>query len=110
MFGKLARGEIHLYALTVPEGYSIFDVAEAAETLQLASRDAFLEATHDTSLVADLSPRARSLEGYLFPDTYHFARPATPREMVGEMVARFRRERRNSTRLLAPAAIPTRST
>ncbi|MFQ5926391.1 MAG: endolytic transglycosylase MltG [Terriglobia bacterium] len=90
VFSKLARGEVHLYALTVPEGYSMFDIAEAVERLQLASADAFLEAARDTSLVADLAPQADSLEGYLFPDTYYFARPASPREMVSQMVARFR--------------------
>ncbi|MFQ5817890.1 MAG: endolytic transglycosylase MltG [Terriglobia bacterium] len=90
VFAKLTRGEVHLYALTVPEGYSMFDIAAAVERLQLASADAFLEAARDTSLIADLAPQARSLEGYLFPDTYHFARPASPRAMVSQMVARFR--------------------
>jgi len=90
VFAKLARGEIHLYALTIPEGYSIFEIAEAVERLQLAPAKAFLEAVRDPSLVADLAPRAESLEGYLFPDTYHFARPSSPGEMARQMVARFR--------------------
>jgi UPF0755 protein len=41
-------------------------------------------------LVIDLDPRAASLEGYLFPDTYHFARKATPAQICSTMVRRFR--------------------
>ena len=43
-----------------------------------------------TGLIADLDPGARSLEGYLFPDTYHFARKATPAQICATMVRRFR--------------------
>jgi UPF0755 protein len=42
--------------------------------------------------VVDLDPRATSLEGYLFPDTYHFPRIATPTQVVAAMVRRFRSE------------------
>jgi UPF0755 protein len=41
-------------------------------------------------LVADLDPHAKSLEGYLFPDTYRFARKATPAQIAAMMVRRFR--------------------
>ncbi|MDA2913397.1 endolytic transglycosylase MltG [Acidobacteriia bacterium AH_259_A11_L15] len=91
VFRKLARGEIRLYALTIPEGYTRWDIADQVARLRLASREAFLEATNDTKLLADLAPEAETLEGYLFPDTYYFARPAEPRAMVRTMVERFRR-------------------
>jgi UPF0755 protein len=41
-------------------------------------------------LIADLDPQARSLEGYLFPDTYRFPRKATAGQIAGVMVRRFR--------------------
>lgn len=90
VFRKLARGEIRLYALTIPEGYTRWEIADQVARLRLASREAFLEATNDTKLLADLAPEAETLEGYLFPDTYYFARPAEPRAMVRTMVERFR--------------------
>ena len=40
--------------------------------------------------MADLDPRAKSLEGYLFPDTYHFGRKTTPEQIATAMVKRFR--------------------
>ena len=30
-----------------------------------------------------------SLEGYLFPDTYHFTEGQTEEELIGQMVSRF---------------------
>jgi UPF0755 protein len=42
-------------------------------------------------LVADLDPKAKSLEGYLFPDTYRFPRKATPAQIAAKMVRQFRK-------------------
>jgi len=91
VFHKLERGEIHLYALTIPEGYTRWEIADEVGRLRLASRQAFLAATEDAELVGDLAPEAQNLEGYLFPDTYHFARPSDPARMVRIMVEHFRR-------------------
>ena len=41
-------------------------------------------------LIADLDPDATSLEGYLFPDTYHFPRKFGPQQICAAMVRRFR--------------------
>jgi len=91
VFSKLARGEVHLYALTIPEGWTRWDIADEVARLQLASREAFLEAVKNTEPIRDLAPEAITLEGYLFPDTYHFARPSEPAVMVRVMVEHFRR-------------------
>jgi len=40
--------------------------------------------------VRDLDPKAPSLEGYLFPDTYHFTRTQSMHDMAAAMVRRFR--------------------
>ncbi|MFQ5695183.1 MAG: endolytic transglycosylase MltG, partial [Terriglobia bacterium] len=90
VFRKLTRAQVRLYTLTIPEGYALWDVAEEAARLELASREAFLAAARNPELIADLAPEATTLEGYLFPDTYSFARPADPEAMVRAMVERFR--------------------
>ncbi len=106
---KLRRGETFYIALTVPEGYNIFDIAEAAAAAGLASRDAMLAAERNTSLIVDLDPQAGSLEGYLFPDTYHFGRRTTPDRIVASMLARFRKVYGELERQHAPGR-PTRET
>jgi UPF0755 protein len=91
VYARIARGDVYTKAVTVPEGYNIFDIAEAVEQAGLASAAGFLAAEQrDTTLIDDLSPRAVSLEGFLFPDTYLFSRHATPDQMVAAMVKRFR--------------------
>ena len=90
VFAKLTRGEIHLYPLTIPEGYTRWHIADEVARLRLASRQSFLEAAKNVELIRDLAPQAKNLEGYLSPDTYSFARPTHPSEIVRTLVDRFR--------------------
>lgn len=91
IYTRIARGDVYTIALTIPEGFNIFDIAQAAERAGLAPAATFLAAERqDTRLIADLSPQAPSLEGFLFPDTYRFSRHATPAQMLAAMVKQFR--------------------
>jgi len=91
VYARIVRGDVYTINLTVPEGYNIFDIAQAAEAAGLGTRAAFLGAVRSqTALISDLSPHAASLEGYLFPDTYRFSRHTTPPQMLAAMVKRFR--------------------
>lgn len=92
VLGRLLRGDVVRHRLTIPEGLRRDEVADLAAASGFGSREAFLRATADPRPIADLDPEARDLEGYLFPDTYFFARGVPEDRIVGEMVARFRRE------------------
>jgi len=93
---RLARGDVVIRTLTIPEGYNIFEIAAAVEAAGLGTRQQFLDlARSDLSLVSDLDPAATSLEGYLFPDTYHFTRTQSLRDIAETMVRRFRQEARS---------------
>ena len=54
--------------------------------------DFLTAAKGDLFLIKDLDPYRDTLEGYLFPDTYHFTRIDTAHEIVAAMVHRFRQE------------------
>lgn len=91
VYGRIARGDVYTRTLVVPEGANIFDIAARVEEQGFSTRREFLDAAMErTGLVADLDPGARSLEGYLFPDTYRFARKTTPEQICAVMVRRFR--------------------
>ena len=91
VYARIVRGDVYTIAVTIPEGYNIFDIADAVDHAGLVPHDKFLAAERaDTSLINDLSPNAASLEGYLFPDTYRFPHHITPEKILSTMVHRFR--------------------
>ena len=89
VFWKIARGHIFVHTVVIPEGWTMYDIANELERQHLCTRNQFLGAAHDVSLISDLAPRARSLEGFLFPSTYEFTRHATCDDVVKRMVADF---------------------
>jgi UPF0755 protein len=91
VYARIARGDVFTRTVTIPEGASVFEIAARLEQAGFGPRQDFLDAqARDASLVADLDPTAKSLEGYLFPDTYHLARKATMEQIAATMVRRFR--------------------
>ncbi|MGH9605765.1 MAG: endolytic transglycosylase MltG [Terracidiphilus sp.] len=91
VYGKIERGEVYTIAVTIPEGANVFGIATRLAQAGLGSRQQFLEtAVEQVGLVANLDPEAKSLEGYLFPDTYRFSPDATDEQMAAAMVHRFR--------------------
>jgi UPF0755 protein len=90
VFWMIARGRVYVHTVTVPEGWTMFDIAGALEREGLCRREEFLAAAHDTSLVRDIAPHAQSLEGFLFPASYEFTRHATAEQIAAAMVAHFR--------------------
>jgi UPF0755 protein len=95
VYDRLVRGDVYTRTVTIPEGFNLFDIAQAVEDAQLGTKETILAAaSQDVNLIADLDPQAKNLEGYLFPDTYHFQRRQSPNQILGTMVRRFRQ---NST-------------
>jgi UPF0755 protein len=91
IYSRIARGDVYTIALTVPEGATIFDIATRVEQAGLGKKQDFLQAVVDrTNLVSDFDPGAKTLEGYLFPDTYRFSPPVSPEQMAATMVRQFR--------------------
>ena len=92
-YAHIARGDVFTITLVIPEGFNVFDIAAAVQAAGLGDAATFLAAERANSrLIADLSPGAASLEGFLFPDTYRFSPHATPAQMLAVMVRRFRQE------------------
>jgi UPF0755 protein len=102
VYDRLHHGDIYTISLIIPEGFNIFDTAGAVQAAGLGSSAGFLAAERQhTELIAAWSPKAASLEGFLFPDTYKFNHHTTQLQILGAMVKRFAEV---ATRLrLAPA-------
>ncbi|HKF59054.1 MAG TPA: endolytic transglycosylase MltG [Blastocatellia bacterium] len=87
---KIRRGDVYYERVTIPEGFNTFEIADllAAKTGK-ATRDQFLALMADPSLIHDVDPSAKTLEGYLFPDTYNYSTRTTAEDLIRTMVRRF---------------------
>jgi UPF0755 protein len=89
ILNKMARGEVDGCRFAVPEGYSIYQVAELLEQQGIYSKKAFLDACHDRELLASLKLDAKSVEGYLMPGTYLIGSKLDERGLIAVMVRNF---------------------
>ena len=87
---RIFGGRIYLEPVTVPEGLTGQEIAGLLRPGDPDGAAAFRRAFLDAGPIADLDPRARDLEGYLFPNTYNMPRKAPEADLVGAMVAEFR--------------------
>ena len=86
---RLAAGDVFTHPITFREGLTIFEMADVFERSGQGSADDFLAAARNLTLVGERDPRAKSLEGYLFPDTYTLPRSNDADDLVHAMLARF---------------------
>jgi len=90
VFWKIAEGKIFVHTVTVPEGWSMFDIADELNRQGICTREDFLAAARNPGAVSDIAPDAESLEGFLFPSTYEFTRHTTCEQIAKRMVDDFR--------------------
>jgi UPF0755 protein len=91
IFSALTSGISIIHAVTIREGENMYEIAKAIEAEKLASASEFLRLCRDPKIIASfgLETGVKSVEGYLFPDTYYFNRTMTPEEMLHQMHRNF---------------------
>jgi UPF0755 protein len=97
---QLVSGRVVAHELVIPPGFTAAEVAARLGANGLADAQAFLGVVRDPAAAAAFGVEGRSLEGYLFPETYHLPRGLEPREVARMMVEQFR----TRWERLAPAA------
>jgi UPF0755 protein len=102
VFNTLAEGRVWAVNLTIPEGWTMFDIANAVARAGLTSRAAFLRVAENPAPIRDLAPNVPTLEGFLFPATYRIPHRTTAKAIVRLMVQRFREAWTTATRDDAP--------
>ncbi len=102
----LIKGKVYLHSLIVPEGLTAREIAPLLVPLLADGREAYLAAVREVELIRLLDVEADNLEGYLFPETYSFAKGISSTDAVEAMVGQFRavfsdawKERAGSLRL-----------
>jgi UPF0755 protein len=90
ILGKMIAGDVYQRLFALPEGYSMYQVAEMLEKRGIFGKDAFLQACRDRTMLAQLEVGAPSAEGFLLPGSYNILPGRTERDVVREMVQRQR--------------------
>jgi UPF0755 protein len=102
---QLEKGQDLTTKLTIPEGFTRFDiskriaswylhrpgVAQDASITEDYEQKVILALMDDTTLIKDLAPEANNLEGYMYPNTYQLDPSATPEKVIRMMVEQFRK-------------------
>ena len=87
---RLERGDIYYHTITIPEGLTARETIALIAQSGLCKLEDLEKALPHSDWIGDLSPEARDLEGYLFPETYRVPRRITAEQLLKTMVDRFR--------------------
>ena len=89
---KLAKGDVSLFEVTIPEGLSYKNIAGILERKAGVDSLEFTRKCADTTLIRDLNFDIENLEGYLFPNTYNLYWGMEPEKIIWLMVEELNQE------------------
>lgn len=90
LLSYLTTGKTMLKRVTIPEGFTLQQIAKRLAEENLVEEKVFLASARDPQFLETLEIDGQSLEGYLFPDTYIFHRGMTAQTIQKKMVQRFK--------------------
>jgi UPF0755 protein len=85
----LVAGRVVTIALTIPEGFTIRQIAQRIAPIAGLEEDTVARQLLDPQLADSLGTPGPTLEGYLFPETYRFAQNVPMPAIAAELVARY---------------------
>jgi len=91
VLGKLIRGEVVTYPVTLIEGLTLEETADAIVRAGFGDTQVLLREMGRAELIAEFDQEAEDLEGYLYPDTYNFARGTSEAEIIATLVSTFKK-------------------
>ncbi|SKA04489.1 endolytic transglycosylase MltG [Selenihalanaerobacter shriftii] len=101
MLDKLSKGKVIMYQFSIPEGFTIEEIAQRVAGQFEFSADEFLITMKnleiknypflkDVTEEVNLNNRNYLLEGYLFPETYRIAKGAEVKVIINQMLNEFK--------------------
>ncbi len=84
----LQHGRMFCHRVTIPEGYTIWQIAGLLAREGLADKERFINLACDSGLAKSFGILGDTVEGYLFPDTYYFSRGVSEESIIATMIER----------------------
>jgi UPF0755 protein len=91
VLNRMVLGKGIFQRVTIPEGLTVIEVAELLAKMAIVEKKQFLAAAENPELLSSLGLQEKGIEGYLFPNTYHFTPATPPREILLAMTEQFRK-------------------
>jgi UPF0755 protein len=88
---NMVYGRVFLHKLTIPEGYTLVQIAVLIEEGGWGSRVEFLSIAKNPKFVKQCGFDGETLEGYLFPDTYYFSGDTPINKIILTLINRFKK-------------------
>lgn len=90
ILARLVSGDVEKASLTIPEGFTLEQIADRIAQRGFADRQKLLDLAFEPAFIESLQLQASSLEGYLFPETYLFTPGIDEAALLRMMVEQFR--------------------
>ncbi|UTC65527.1 endolytic transglycosylase MltG [Treponema sp. OMZ 788] len=89
ILNKLTQGSQALKKLTIPEGLTLKKTAQIFENAGLIKAEEFILITSDQEFLEKNGIKAKTAEGFLYPDTYFFGEEDSPEMMIKMIIKTF---------------------
>ncbi|MCX5829312.1 MAG: endolytic transglycosylase MltG [Deltaproteobacteria bacterium] len=89
IINKLVKGDIKAYLVTIPEDFTVKEIAARLAANKLVPEKTFLKLAFDHNFVKTLNIPGKTLEGYLYPETYKLDRSMGSKEIIQIMNQQF---------------------
>jgi len=94
VLNHLVKGQVKRHLVTIAEGYTVVQIAQLLENLIIVEKGEFLQKVRSPVLISTLGLSelaGTTLEGFLFPETYHLVKQMDPEEVIRMMVYQFKK-------------------
>jgi len=90
IFRIIRSGQIIEYEIKILEGDSLLEISEQFEKNHIMNKEKFMKLATDRDFLDSYEIEAKSIEGYIFPDTYKIPKGVLPEDAVGSMIDKMR--------------------